>query len=400
MNLKPKRTFTILVLCIALSMFSMTAIADEFDCGCVGDATADTALLTIIGAVEKPGYFSQDGLRAYTDLIQTKTYNRRDHHGSEDVQTVTGIYLEDLLNVIMTLSPDAASITLTAGDGMKGDYYLDDDWLGVYSTDIDGNKMMLYFDGARLRLAVGRADADHNNRGIWMQNVVRIFVNVDSVGDATEETALLRITGAVEKPGFFSQGGLRAYTEFVQTKTYNRRDHHGSEDVQTVTGIYLEDLLNEIMTISPYAVSVTLTARDNMTDTYNLDDGWLGVYSTDIDSNKMMLYFDGVRLRLAVGRADADHNNRGIWMQDVVSIVVNAVFPVDVIPSAFVTKLNGNQNELNITVTELYPDDTIKTITTTTKINNNAAGVYDVGYYKVYVDTKGNVQIREIYIVE
>jgi hypothetical protein len=33
-------------------------------------------------------------------------------------------------------------------------------------------------------------------------------------------------------------------------------------------------------------------------------------------------------------------------------------------------------------------------------INNNAAGTYTVHEYKVYVDTKGNTQIRACYIVE
>jgi hypothetical protein len=68
-------------------------------------------------------------------------------------------------------------------------------------------------------------------------------------------------------------------------------------------------------------------------------------------------------------------------------------------PSAYVTKINGNQNELTITVTELYYDASTKPITKTFTINNNAAGTYAVGPYQVYVDTKGNTQIRECYIV-
>ena len=68
---------------------------------------------------------------------------------------------------------------------------------------------------------------------------------------------------------------------------------------------------------------------------------------------------------------------------------------------AFVTKLNGNQNDLTITVTKLYADGSaIVAATKTIKINNNAAGTYEVGGYKVYVDTKGNDQIRACYIVE
>ena len=38
--------------------------------------------------------------------------------------------------------------------------------------------------------------------------------------------------------------------------------------------------------------------------------------------------------------------------------------------------------------------------TETFTIRNNAAGIYTVGDYKVYVKTKGNDQIRECYITE
>ena len=69
-------------------------------------------------------------------------------------------------------------------------------------------------------------------------------------------------------------------------------------------------------------------------------------------------------------------------------------------PAASVNKMSGNQNELTITVTELYADGSENAITTTLKISNNAAGTYEVGKYDVYVDTKGNDQIRDCYIVD
>ncbi|MCL2548013.1 MAG: hypothetical protein FWE76_02470 [Symbiobacteriaceae bacterium] len=69
-------------------------------------------------------------------------------------------------------------------------------------------------------------------------------------------------------------------------------------------------------------------------------------------------------------------------------------------PAASVKKLSGNQNDLTITVTEQYSNGMSNVITTTIKINNNAAGTYEVGGYKVYVDTKGNDQIRACNIVK
>ena len=66
--------------------------------------------------------------------------------------------------------------------------------------------------------------------------------------------------------------------------------------------------------------------------------------------------------------------------------------------SAQVDKLNGNQNKLWITVT-----DNSGSKTESYMIANNATGMYpietDEGYYTVYVDTKGNTQIRACYIV-
>ena len=73
---------------------------------------------------------------------------------------------------------------------------------------------------------------------------------------------------------------------------------------------------------------------------------------------------------------------------------------IDVSPVASVKKLNGNKNDLTITVTETYEDGTKEVFTKTFSINNNAADTYVVGPYKVYVDTKGNDQIRACYVVK
>jgi len=70
------------------------------------------------------------------------------------------------------------------------------------------------------------------------------------------------------------------------------------------------------------------------------------------------------------------------------------------VPSASVKKLNGNQNELTITVKE-YDENglLVNVIVKTFMIANNSAGTYQVGEYSVYVDTKGNTQIRDCRII-
>ena len=69
-----------------------------------------------------------------------------------------------------------------------------------------------------------------------------------------------------------------------------------------------------------------------------------------------------------------------------------------VIPYASVEKYSGNKNLLTVTVTEAFPAKAANTFTVSLPIDNNATGYYQVGAYKVYVDTKGNTQIRDIYI--
>ena len=75
------------------------------------------------------------------------------------------------------------------------------------------------------------------------------------------------------------------------------------------------------------------------------------------------------------------------------------IFIVNTSVEASVEKLTGNKNNLTIKITEEYSNGTINIIEETVSINNNAAGTYQIGDYKVYVDTKGNTQIRECYII-
>jgi len=67
--------------------------------------------------------------------------------------------------------------------------------------------------------------------------------------------------------------------------------------------------------------------------------------------------------------------------------------------TASVQKLTGNQNSLTVTVNVLRADGTTSTASATVKIDKNSAGTYQVGIYKVYVDTKGNDQVRTCEIV-
>jgi len=64
----------------------------------------------------------------------------------------------------------------------------------------------------------------------------------------------------------------------------------------------------------------------------------------------------------------------------------------------YVEKLSGNQNRLWITVLEVYEGFDFP-MTESFMIANNSAGTYTVGNTTVYVNTKGNTQIRAVSIV-
>jgi len=73
---------------------------------------------------------------------------------------------------------------------------------------------------------------------------------------------------------------------------------------------------------------------------------------------------------------------------------------VSAVPSATVEKVDGETNDLTVTVTQTYSRGTVMEVTATFRIQNNVADTYQVGPYLVFVDTKGNVQVREVRIVD
>ena len=78
----------------------------------------------------------------------------------------------------------------------------------------------------------------------------------------------------------------------------------------------------------------------------------------------------------------------------------NDEYITNVSVSASVEKIQGNQNALTIVVVETLDGEPIDTVRKVLMINNNAAGTYAADVYKVYVDTKGNDQIRACYFVK
>ncbi|MET7749055.1 M20/M25/M40 family metallo-hydrolase [Micromonospora sp. NPDC005367] len=152
--------------------------------------------------------------------------------------------------------------------------------------------------------------------------------------------------------------------------------------------IYLS--VNLAITDAAYT-GVKPVIADSKTDLYTVNPDYLASNSDPfpergaVEQRGFFLFGDGQK-------------NAEFSSPDAVYVTVaNAV--VDAKPSAVMKKLKGNDNELTVTVTQTHVDGSESAQTATFTINNNAAGTYTVGDYKVYVDTKGNTQVRSIHIV-
>jgi len=111
------------------------------------------------------------------------------------------------------------------------------------------------------------------------------------------------------------------------TRTYNWLNNYGSRGSDEFEGVYLENLLDDVIGLKSNAKSVTIKAADGYKRNFNLDSEPLGVYWKDIQGNQLMLAWkqngDPCDLRLVVGQIDKDHINKALWVSNIVEITVN-----------------------------------------------------------------------------
>ncbi|HWO74363.1 MAG TPA: endo-1,4-beta-xylanase [Bacillus sp. (in: firmicutes)] len=172
---------------------------------------------------------------------------------------------------------------------------------------------------------------------------------------------------------------------------------------------YVSDYLDEDLTslgveirLSP--VERIVSERDaNIPVTADVPDGSKAVLKKDGVSVASATFANG-KAMISVKGSDVDAGaNYAVVVYDgseiLGAVILQVVTAVSATPSATVERLNGNQNRLTVTVTEVYSDDSTEAFTEEILIRNNAADVYQVGPYKVYVDTNGHNKIRDCYIV-
>ena len=147
--------------------------------------------LTVNGnGVNNVAQFTVKSLKNAPGLVkQTKTYHWLNSYGTTGSDEFEGVYLDNLLQDVVGLTSRAQSITVTAGDGYNRSFNLDSSPLGVYWTDIEGNKMMLAWkrndSNCDLQLVVGQTDGAHVNKPMWVSGIETITVNATSTSSGS-----------------------------------------------------------------------------------------------------------------------------------------------------------------------------------------------------------------------
>ena len=115
------------------------------------------------------------------------------------------------------------------------------------------------------------------------------------------------------------------------------------------------------------------------------------------EPNSRFMPFNLVETELTMHNIEIDGSN--ITMDLVLSPVSLFGRVTEVQYSAFVTRLNGNQNDLTITVVEYFENGQTNEIGKTFRIDNNSSGIFTVGNYEIFVNTQGNTRISEIRLI-
>jgi len=228
-------------------------------------------------------------------------------------------------------------------------------------------------------------------------------INLFPVASGVVEGQKIRVTGTISQYQGETQIAVRKLqvvetsineVEPAKVTTEEAMDPTNTGKLLELSGVVSDVLTSESGVVSQFVIT---------------DDSGVGalIYINAYITNAVDLSFveDGACVSV-VGLGSVGENASGsplprIRVRDRNEIVFMRpqVVLVKATPSASVRVIPGNMNELTIKVTELYSDGSTEVVTLVVMIKNNAADTYKVGPYKVYVDTKGNDQIRDCRIV-
>lgn len=155
----------------------------------VGDATAESAALTITGdALARDGYFTIRGIKNFEGISKIDaTFHTRNSSGTETDITVQGATLENIVNVMgLAKGAEIESVTMISSDGRETTYTADQ----AFKEDLQGNKaMFIWTEGETKVQKVCRGQMTENeaNKSAWAKDVNKIIFNKKADANAVKE---------------------------------------------------------------------------------------------------------------------------------------------------------------------------------------------------------------------
>lgn len=237
-------------------------------------------------------------------------------------------------------------ITIKTSDG-----YTKSSYENIPYADIVAQEYFLAYDVGEGTETLSKI-ADTDNNGVTAS--YRIYRNYDGGADGQKDNRIKGVTGIIVSPAgsggdsdpdpgnydlTINGPGVVATARYtiselknadgieIVTNDYNWLNNYGTTGSDEFEGVYLENLLNDVVGLKPNAKSITVTAFDQYHRSFNLDNDELGVYWKDIQGNQIMLAWERngspCDLQLVVGQIDEEHINKPLWVSDVKVITVN-----------------------------------------------------------------------------
>lgn len=151
----------------------------------------------------------------------------------------------------------------------------------------------------------------------------------ESVGGETVDSAALVVDGrGVKKNGYFSVKTLKNAENVTKVDaTYRWMNKSGSIGHNDFQGVFLDNLLKDVVGIDDNVKYVTIITSDGKEKQMDLDD----IEEVDLDGNKPMIAWQSdedpenkkIDPKLVIGQTDRETANKGSWLKNVVEIRVD-----------------------------------------------------------------------------
>ncbi len=313
----------------------------------VGDATAETADLSIVGnGMVKEGYFTIKGLKNAEGIEkETVSFTWQNSSGTTGTSEIEGASVKNIIKDILGITDAADTIIFTCKDGYAKEMPLND----MFTKDKDGQRPYLAWkvDGEKCdpTLIIGQAADGDVNKSKWLKEIVKIEVkesgaveepdtpvvpdepaDKESVGDATADNADLTVAGnGLVKDGYFSIKGLKnAEGIEKETVSFTWQNSSGTTGISEIEGASMKNILKDILGLTDDADTITFTCKDGFAKSMPLDD----MFAKDKDGQRPYLAWkvDGEKCdpTLIIGQSADGDVNKSKWMKEIVKIEVTA----------------------------------------------------------------------------